>query len=457
MAGLAALAKESGHTVTGCDAQVYPPMSDQLRGMGIELIEGYGADQLALKPDCFVIGNVVSRARLADGSPKFPLMEAILDQGLRYASGPQWLAENVLQGRHVMAVAGTHGKTTTASMLAWILEANGINPGYLIAGVPQNFDATARLGRAIKPEKRSYFVIEADEYDTAFFDKRSKFIHYRPRTLIVNNLEFDHADIFDDLAAIERQFHHLLRIMPSQGRVIANADDANVRNLLDKGVWSEVRYFGQAAKKEAACPPHTFTAHGTEQAFAVHYEGQAVGQMQWALTGAHNQLNAVAAIAAAQHAGIAPGQAASALARFEGVRRRMEKVFAHNGITVYDDFAHHPTAIDTTLAGLRKSLQGAGRIIAVFEPRSNTMKLGVMAAQLPHALRAADAVFAYNKQLGWDVQAALQPLGNKVQTHTDIDALVQAIVQTAQPGDHIVCMSNGSFDGIHQRLKEALA
>ncbi|RMX04119.1 UDP-N-acetylmuramate:L-alanyl-gamma-D-glutamyl-meso-diaminopimelate ligase [Corticibacter populi] len=454
MAGIAALAKAAGHTVTGCDAQVYPPMSDQLRALGIDIIEGYGAEQLALRPDHFVIGNVVSRARLSGGSPRYPLMEAILDAGLPYTSGPQWLAEHILPGRHVLAVAGTHGKTTTASMLAWILQANGHNPGFLIGGMPGNFGVSARSGRTPRPDKPGYFVIEADEYDTAFFDKRSKFLHYRPRTLVLNNLEFDHADIFENLAAIERQFNHLLRTVPGTGRVISNADDANLPRVLQQGCWSELRHFGSAAV--AAVPAQTYSAAGTEQSFNVRYEGERVGHVEWTLSGRHNQLNALAAIAAAEHIGIAPAAAADALSRFEGVRRRMELRGTAGGIAVYDDFAHHPTAIATTLEGLRHTLAGGARVLAVFEPRSNTMKLGTMAAQLPAALTAADAVFAYDNQLGWDVAGALAPLGDKAQTHHDIDALVRSIVAAARPGDHIVCMSNGSFGGIHERLLAAL-
>lgn len=454
MAGVAALAKASGHTVTGCDAQVYPPMSDQLRALGIELIEGYGADQANIGADCFVVGNVVSRARLADGSARYPLMEAILNQGLPYTSGPQWLSEHVLPGRHVLAVAGTHGKTTTSSMLAWILEANGQNPGFLIGGIPQNFGISARLGRPVQAERPSYFVIEADEYDTAFFDKRSKFVHYRPRTLVLNNLEFDHADIFENLAAIERQFNHVIRTVPGQGRVISNAEDANLDRVLEQGLWSELRGFGHA--NTGALADKTFSASGTDQHFSVHYAGQVVGEVQWALSGRHNQLNALAAIAAAEHIGVAPAQAATALSRFENVRRRMELRGSVGGVQVYDDFAHHPTAIATTLEGLRRTLPAGGRILAVFEPRSNTMKLGTMAAQLPAALASADAVYAYTYQLGWDVAGALAPLGDKAHSFEQLDALVQRLAQDSQPGDHIVCMSNGSFGGIHAQLLAAL-
>ncbi len=361
MGGLAALAREAGHKVTGCDAGVYPPMSDQLRALGIDLIEGYGTGQLALRPDVWVVGNVVSRARLADGTPRFPLMEAILDQGLRYTSGPQWLAENVLQGRHVLAVAGTHGKTTTTSMLAWILEHAGLQPGFLVGGVPLNFDVSARLGNMARPG--TAFVIEADEYDTAFFDKRSKFVHYRPRTAVLNNLEFDHADIFDDLAAIERQFHHLVRTIPSTGRVVVNGLEESLQRVLHQGCWSEVRSFGAAVSD--------FRAEGEPNRFDVLEQGHRAAQVRWEVGGVHNQLNALAAIAAAQHVGVTPAKAAVALSEFRNVKRRMEVRGVANGVTVYDDFAHHPTAIRTTIDGLRRQV-GAQRILAVFEPRSTT-------------------------------------------------------------------------------------
>ena len=460
MGGLAALAREAGHKVTGCDAGVYPPMSDQLRALGIELIEGFGADQLALRPDVFVVGNVVSRARLADGSPKFPLMEAILDAGLPYTSGPQWLAEQVLQGRHVLAVAGTHGKTTTTSMLAWILESAGLQPGFLIGGVPLNFGVSARLGATQRPiagdgalDTRPLFVIEADEYDTAFFDKRSKFVHYRPRTAVLNNLEFDHADIFDDLAAIERQFHHLVRTVPASGRVVANGLEESLTRVLAQGCWSEVRSFGTTVSD--------FTAEGEPHDFTVLQRGTPVGQVQWDLGGVHNQLNALAAIAAAHHVGVSPGDAATALASFQNVKRRMELRGTVNGIAVYDDFAHHPTAIRTTLDGLRRSLGADVRILAVFEPRSNTMKLGAMKAQLPWALAPADLAFCHTAGLDWDAAQALAPLGVgpglRAQTAADITTLVQQVSAAARPGDHIVCMSNGGFGGIHAKLLAALA
>lgn len=460
MGGLAALAREAGHKVTGCDAGVYPPMSDQLRALGIELIEGFGADQLALRPNVFVVGNVVSRARLADGSPKFPLMEAILDAGLPYTSGPQWLAEQVLQGRHVLAVAGTHGKTTTTSMLAWILESAGLQPGFLIGGVPLNFGVSARLGATHRPiagdgalDTRPLFVIEADEYDTAFFDKRSKFVHYRPRTAVLNNLEFDHADIFDDLAAIERQFHHLVRTVPPSGRIVVNGLEESLARVLHTGCWSTVSSFGAAVSD--------FSAVGDPQAFDVLHQGAAVARVQWSLTGVHNQLNALAAIAAAHHVGVPVPQAAQALANFQNVKRRMELRGTVNGIAVYDDFAHHPTALRTTLDGLRRSLGADARILAVFEPRSNTMKLGAMKSQLPWALENADLAFCHTAGLDWDAADALAPLGvgpgQRAQTAPDIDTLVSQVQQAAKPGDHIVCMSNGGFGGVHDRLLRALS
>jgi len=451
MGGLAALAREAGHRVTGCDAGVYPPMSDQLAALGIELIEGYGADQMALKPDMFVIGNVVSRARLADGTAKFPLMEAILDAGAPYTSGPQWLAEHVLAGRHVLAVAGTHGKTTTTSMLAWILESAGLAPGFLVGGVPLDFGVSARLGRQVPGQPRPLFVIEADEYDTAFFDKRSKFVHYRPRTAVLNNLEFDHADIFDDLGAIERQFHHLVRTVPPSGRVVVNGLEESLARVLHQGCWSSVASFGAADSD--------FTADGPPHDFAVLRRGQAgpAGRVQWPLSGVHNQLNALAAIAAAEHVGVAPAQACAALAHFQNVRRRMELRGNVRGIAVYDDFAHHPTAIRTTLHGLRQRLGPDARILAVFEPRSNTMKLGTMAAQLPWALEPADLSFCHTGGLDWDAAAALAPLGVRAQTAGDVATLAAQVAAAAQPGDHVVCMSNGSFSGIHARLLQLLA
>ncbi|MBN9204561.1 UDP-N-acetylmuramate:L-alanyl-gamma-D-glutamyl-meso-diaminopimelate ligase [Methylibium petroleiphilum] len=436
MGGLAALAREAGHRVTGCDANVYPPMSDQLRALGIELIEGWDVQQLALKPDLYVIGNVVSRGNA--------LMEAILDAGLPYTSGPQWLAEHVLQGRHVLAVAGTHGKTTTTSMLAWILENNERRPGFLVGGVPQNFEVSARLGEG-QP-----FVIEADEYDTAFFDKRSKFVHYRPRTAVLNNLEFDHADIFADLAAIETQFHHLLRTVPASGRVIVNAREESLARVLGRGCWSDVQRFGVRGDVPG------FRARGEPHSFDVLKSGVQVGRVEWALLGEHNQLNALAAIAAAEHVGVAPADAARALAGFANVKRRLELRGEVRGIKVYDDFAHHPTAMRTTIDGLRRRI-GEQRILAVFEPRSNTMKLGAMKAQLPWALEEADLAFCHSGGLGWNAGEALAPLGDRAVVGDSIDPLVQRVVQAARSGDHVLCMSNGSFGGIHDKLLAALA
>ncbi|HEY3047588.1 MAG TPA: UDP-N-acetylmuramate:L-alanyl-gamma-D-glutamyl-meso-diaminopimelate ligase [Polaromonas sp.] len=461
MGGLAALAREAGHKVTGCDSGVYPPMSDQLRGLGIELIEGYGADQLAFAPDVFVVGNVVSRARQADGSPKYPLMEAILNSGLPYTSGPQWLSGHMLHHpthhatgpRHVLAVAGTHGKTTTTAMLAWMLEQAGLKPGFLVGGVPLNFGVSARLGEG------NTFVIEADEYDTAFFDKRSKFVHYRPRTAILNNLEFDHADIFDDLAAIERQFHHLVRTVPSQGRLVVNAGEESLQRVLAQGYWSERVLFGSSPMNQSG-----FTAEGEPHDFSVLKAGQTVAHVHWGISGVHNQLNALAAIAAAEHVGVAPDVAARALADFQNVKRRMEVrgVVRQGGgdITVYDDFAHHPTAIHTTVDGLRRQLQSVGkgsqRILAIFEPRSNTMKLGTMTAQLPWSLEQADLAFCHAGGLDWDARAALVPMGDRAQVADNIDQLLAQVKAVARPGDHLLCMSNGGFGGIHARLLEAL-
>jgi len=445
MGGLAALAREAGHKVTGCDAGVYPPMSDQLRALDIELIEGWSADQLALKPDLFVIGNVVSRGN--------PLVEAILDAGLPYTSGPLWLAENVLQGRHVLAVAGTHGKTTTTSMLAWMLDQAGLEPGFLVGGVPQNFRVSARLGNvkaALAGGVGQPFVIEADEYDTAFFDKRSKFVHYRPRTAVLNNLEYDHADIFPDLAAIETQFHHLVRTVPAAGRLVVNAREESLQRVLERGCWSEVVRFG--TRKET---PGALRARGEPHAFDVLRGSLKIARVDWQLLGEHNQLNALAAIAAAEHVGVSPEVAGKALSSFENVRRRLELRGEAGGVKVYDDFAHHPTAIRTTVNGLRRKV-GMERIIAVFEPRSNTMKLGSMKAQLPWALEEADLSFCHQGNLGWNAKEALAPMGDKAIVTDTIDALVAAVRKAARPGDHVLCMSNGGFGGIHDKLLAAL-
>ena len=457
MGGVAALAREAGHRVTGCDAGVYPPMSDQLRALGIDLIEGFDAGQLRLNPDVFVIGNVVTRGN--------PLMEAVLDAGARYTSGPQWLAEQVLHGRHVLAVAGTHGKTTTTAMLAWILEHAGLQPGFLVGGVPLNFGVSARLGRVgpgspSPSTPPSPFVIEADEYDTALFDKRSKFVHYRPRTAILNNLELDHADIFADLAAIETQFHHLVRTVPASGRLLVNARDTALPRVLARGCWSEVQRFG--TKREE---PGGLCARGEPSSFDVLRGSLKLGRVEWGLLGEHNQLNALAAIGAAEHVGVAPDVAAAALARFENVRRRMELRGEVAGVKVYDDFAHHPTAMRTTIGGLRRKLErdrsnqgGTGaRILAVFEPRSNTMKLGTMKAQLPWALEEADLSFCLQGNYGWSAKEALAPLGEQAFVADTVDAVVAAVVQAARPGDHVLCMSNGGFGGIHAKLLAGLA
>jgi len=443
MGGIAVLAKQAGHKVTGCDANVYPPMSTQLEAQGIELIEGFSPEQTKLNPDIYVIGNVVSRGN--------PLMEEILNRGLPYISGPQWLAENVLQGKWVLAVAGTHGKTTTSSMLAWILEYAGLAPGFLIGGVPENFGVSARLPQTPAQDAKStspFFVIEADEYDTAFFDKRSKFVHYRPRTAVLNNLEFDHADIFEDLAAIEKQFHHLVRTVPQQGLVVANGKEASLQRVIDKGCWTPVEKFGTDDDWQAA------NAQG-DGSFDVVYQGKPQGRVAWGLLGEHNRMNALASIAAARHAGVAVDVSIAALTEFRNVKRRMELRGVVNNISVYDDFAHHPTAIETTVAGLRGKV-GAARILAVLEPRSNTMKLGVMKSALPASLKDADLVFCYQANLGWDAKEALAPISVKTQVSDDLERLVEVIVQAAKVGDHVLVMSNGGFGGIHQKLLDAL-
>lgn len=443
MGGIAVLAKQAGHKVTGCDANVYPPMSTQLEAQGIALIEGFAPEQTSLNPDIYVIGNVVSRGN--------PLMEEILNRGLPYISGPQWLAENVLQGKWVLAVAGTHGKTTTSSMLAWILEYAGLAPGFLIGGVPENFGVSARLPQTPVQDAKStspFFVIEADEYDTAFFDKRSKFVHYRPRTAVLNNLEFDHADIFEDLAAIEKQFHHLVRTVPQQGLVVANGKEASLQRVIDKGCWTPVEKFGTDDDWQAA------DAHG-DGSFDVVYKGKLQGRVAWGLLGEHNRMNALASIAAARHAGVTVDVSIAALTEFRNVKRRMELRGVVNNISVYDDFAHHPTAIETTVAGLRGKV-GAARILAVLEPRSNTMKLGVMKSALPASLKDADLVFCYQANLGWDANEALAPISAKTQVSDDLEQLVEAIVQAAKAGDHVLVMSNGGFGGIHQKLLDAL-
>ena len=446
MGGLAVLAKQAGHTVTGCDANVYPPMSTQLEAQGIELIQGFDPAQISLAPDLYVIGNVVSRGN--------PLMEEILNRGLPYTSGPQWIGEHILQDKWVLAVAGTHGKTTTSAMLTWILEDAGYAPGFLIGGVPLNFGISARL--AGSESDSIFFVIEADEYDTAFFDKRSKFVHYHAKTAILNNLEYDHADIFPDLGAIETQFHHLVRTVPGIGRLIVNRREPALQTVLARGCWSESEWFGSDDGEGWALHTHD------DDSFDVIFNGATLGTVEWALGGEHNRMNGLAAIAAARHVGVPPALAIAALGRFENVKRRMELRGTVKDIAVYDDFAHHPTAIDTTVAGLRKKV-GSSRILAVLEPRSNTMKLGIMKQALPESLRGADLVFGYGAKgsgkdaLGWDLAETLAPLGAAAQSFDDLDRMVQAIVAAARPGDHILVMSNGGFGGVHQKILNALS
>jgi UDP-N-acetylmuramate: L-alanyl-gamma-D-glutamyl-meso-diaminopimelate ligase len=434
MGGIAAIAREAGCRVTGCDANVYPPMSEQLEALGIDLIEGYGEDQLALKPDVWLIGNAITRGN--------PLAEAILDSGGRYQSGPEWLKENVLWNKWVLAVSGTHGKTTTSSMLAWILEYSGRAAGFLIGGIPSDFSISARLTAS------NLFVIEADEYDTAFFDKRSKFVHYLPKTAVLNNIEFDHADIFANIGDIERQFRHFVRIVPKSGLIVANARDAVVKRVLTHECWTPVEGFGDVSAWSAGIAD-------AEGHFEVLWAGQSIGRVKWALTGEHNQMNGLAAIAAARHAGVDPRAALEALSSFKGVRRRMEVRGTARGVTVYDDFAHHPTAIRATLEGLRAKV-GSARILAVLEPRSNTMKLGLMKEALPASLAQADRLYLYGVRLGWDPAQVFRAAGREVDCSASIDPLVAAIVREARPGDHVVVMSNGGFGGIHAKLLSAL-
>lgn len=435
MGGIAAIAKSLGHTVTGSDANVYPPMSTQLAKLGINLVQGYDPIQFEPAPDLVIIGNALSRGN--------PAVEYVLNSHLRYTSGPQWLAEQVLQDRWVLAVSGTHGKTTTSTMLAWILEYAGLQPGFLIGGIPQNFDCSARLGES------PFFVIEADEYDTAFFDKRSKFVHYRPRTLVINNLEFDHADIFPDLAAIQRQFHHLLRMVPSNGLVLSPEDTVAVKQTLDMGCWSERQSYGTDWQAEL------ITADGS--AFTVIYQQQVLGEIRWSLSGQHNVENGIMALAAARHAGVPVNISLAALAKFVAPKRRMELKAQINNIKVYDDFAHHPTAINTTLQGISAQAK-AGRVIAVLEPRSNTMRMGVHQATLPAALTLADYVYLYEPaHANWSLEALTRALAPKARLTHDIDHLVQLLIEVAQPNDSIVIMSNGGFGGVHEKLITALA
>jgi UDP-N-acetylmuramate: L-alanyl-gamma-D-glutamyl-meso-diaminopimelate ligase len=434
MGGIAAIAKAMGHQVTGSDANVYPPMSTQLEQLGITLTQGYDPAQLDPAPDLVIIGNAMSRGN--------PAVEYVLNRNIPYTSGPQWLAEHVLQSRWVLAVAGTHGKTTTTSMLAWILEDAGLNPGFLIGGIPQNFDVSARLGDS------PFFVIEADEYDTAFFDKRSKFVHYRPRTLIINNLEYDHADIFPDVAAIQRQFHHLLRMVPGNGLVLSPADVPAIAETLAMGCWSEQAQTGRQWQARL------LVADGS--AFEVSFEGNVVGVVNWGLCGQHSVDNGLMALAAARHAGVPIEVGIAALQKFVAPKRRMELKGTVNQVAVYDDFAHHPTAIATTLAGLRAKV-GQQRILTVLEPRSNTMRMGVHKAALPASLALADKVFLYEPaNSGWSLQALAEQIGPQAQVSQDIDALVALITKQAQPGDSILVMSNGGFGGIHNKLLVAL-
>ena len=440
MGGIAALAKAAGHRVSGADANVYPPMSTQLKKLGIELREGYDDRTLDAGLDCVVVGNALSRG--------LAVVEALLDSRLPYYSGPQWLAENVLRDKWVLAVSGTHGKTTTASMLAWILERAGLDPGFLIGGVPENFGISARLGGS------QYFVVEADEYDTAFFDKRAKFVHYRPRTLVINNIEYEHADIFADVDAILWQFHQLLRTVPSGGLIAANGNDANIERLLARGVWTPVERF--SALVRTADWWAEYDQIDVESRFSVYKKGSAVGAASWALLGLHNLENALAAIAAAAHVGVQPDVALAALREFKGVKRRLEKRGVFDGVSVYEDFAHHPTAIATTLAGLRLQ-QGKRRIVAVMEPRSNTMRMGVHRDSLGAAFASADRVYVLGgRDLAWDLPAALAPLGAKVSVREDAGELLAALLAELGAGDQVVLMSNGGFQGLPQRLQQAL-
>ncbi len=439
MGGLALLARQAGFTVSGTDANVYPPMSTQLAEQGIVLQQGYAATPLNPVPDQVVVGNALSRGN--------PAVEYVLDHGLSYTSGAQWLADQILAGRWVLAVAGTHGKTSTASMLAWILEYAGLQPGFLIGGVPANFGVSARLGES------PFFVVEADEYDTAFFDKRSKFVHYRPRTLVLNNLEYDHADIFPNLAAIETQFHHLLRTVPSNGLIISNANDANLPEVLDMGCWTPEETVS-AGTFPAQWEARKRAADGSD--FEVIFEGAPVGRVSWSQLGDHNVHNALAAIAAARHAGVPVAHALAALAEFKGVKRRMEVRGVVNGVTVYDDFAHHPTAIETTLQGLRDKL-GDARILAVLEPRSNTMRQGVHKEALAMSLQRADKVWLFRPDdLEWDLAGAMFSLGSRAVVLESVEAIVDGVVAEARPGDHVLVMSNGGFGGIHEKLVSAL-
>ncbi|AMN46101.1 UDP-N-acetylmuramate:L-alanyl-gamma-D-glutamyl-meso-diaminopimelate ligase [Steroidobacter denitrificans] len=446
MGGIAALARAAGHRVTGSDSGVYPPMSEQLTSLGIELIEGYEPGQLRLAPDIVVVGNVMSRGNT--------LIEALLESGIPYTSGPDWLARHVLTGRWTLAVAGTHGKTTTASVLTWILEHAGLDPGFLIGGIPDNFAVSARLGTGAP------FVVEADEYDTAFFDKRAKFVHYRPRTAILNNLEHDHADIYPDVASIQWQFQQLLRMVPRNGLVVANAADAHVMEVIAKGCWSPVEHFAGAPLERDGALEHWHVAvpdEGDYTRFAIMRGTHCAGTVDWAMPGRHNAENALAAILAARHAGVDMDVAIAALKSFKGVRRRMEIRGVVRGITVYDDFAHHPTAVAATIEALRRRV-GSARLVAVLEPRSNTMKLGTHREALAGSLELADRVWLYQgPNVQWDVAGAVAPLGERARVVKNSGELTDLLVSTLAPGDHVLIMSNGGFDGIHGRLLDRLA
>ncbi len=446
MGGIAALARAAGHRVTGSDRNIYPPMSTQLAALGIEVVPGFAAAQLEPAPDVVVVGNVMTRGQ--------PVIEALLERGIPYASGPEWLAREVLRDRWVLAVAGTHGKTTTSSILAWILEAAGLEPGFLIGGVPANFETSARLGRP------PFFVIEADEYDTAFFDKRAKFVHYRPRTVILNNLDYDHADIYPDIASIQRQFHHLVRIVPGSGRIVWNAADARLAETLAMGCWTPLEGFARADAPNASNASWSARPlHGVPDfsRFEVFERGKWHGSVDWPLIGAHNMDNALAAIAAAHHVGVPVPEAIAALRRFTGIARRMQLRGAVNGVRVYDDFAHHPTAIQTTLDGLRRHV-GTERIVAVLEARSNTMRMGVHRDALAPSLAAADSVWLYTPaDLGWDPASITHALGARGHSSADLNALGSQLAQFVRPGDHVLIMSNGGFGGLHGKLLAALA
>ena len=437
MGGIAVLAKQAGHTVSGSDENVYPPMSTQLEAQGIELCEGYQPEHISDSVDQVVIGNVMSRGN--------ELVEHVLNKNIPYSSGPQWLADNVLSNHWVLAVAGTHGKTTTASMLAWILEYAGMSPGFLIGGVPDNFGLSARYG------EYPFFVVEADEYDTAFFDKRSKFVHYSPRTLILNNLEFDHADIFDDIEAIQKQFHHLIRTVPGEGLIVTNNDEEHLKTVLEKGCWTPTETFSENNGKwtESHC-----SADG--KTFNVCLDGEIAGEVNWSIHGKHNRMNVLAAIAAARHAGVPVKDACAAMAEFKGIKRRLEVKGEVNGITVYDDFAHHPTAIEETLAAM-KEVSNGGSVFAVLEPRSNTMRMGIHKDDMMRSLKSADEVLLYQPAgLDWDLSGTVKSSDVKAQVYQDIDVMIDGLCNNAKSGDHILIMSNGGFDSIHDRLLSAL-